>query len=168
MIRLFGGSIWFSVRSSARARTSRYKYHTSMLFFRWWFVTQRTLACSPKTIDVFLGSGKLDFDDLFAIGILNFLCPTEVFARSVVSLCSPKSNLIRHTNNRWCAENIPGNIVEIAHRIHHQDVNIWETGCQEVYITFCFWNAQLGRRKRYWRKHVNMCHGSKCMKELMK
>lgn len=29
-------------------------------------------------------------------------------------------------------------------------------------------NLQLGRRNRYWPNDVNMCHGSKCMKEPMK
>lgn len=31
-----------------------------------------------------------------------------------------------------------------------------------------FGYSQLGRKNMYWRNDVNMCHGSKCMKELMK
>jgi hypothetical protein len=74
------------------------------------------IPCSrPQVVDIFTGSWELDFQHLLAILSFDLFRPTEVLGSAVVSFRSP------------C------DIMQVAHSVHHQDVDV---GREEEHVLY--------------------------------
>ena len=70
----------------------------SVFFLCRWLHSQGRTGCGPKLIDIFTSSRQLDFQNIFAIDILDLLCATEILGSAIVTFGTPDPKLMYSTD----------------------------------------------------------------------